>query len=177
LKPRSHPVKPLDVSNIHRLRAAEGWLELGDSGEALRELESISPGEKNHPAVLELRFEILAKKGEWDVCRDIAKVITAMVPTSAAGWLHLAYATRRATGGSEQAAFDILQPMAKRFPEEPTIPYNLACYVCQLGRLAEAREWLKRAFAAAGNIKQLKSMAMDDRDLQPLWKEIPLIDP
>ncbi len=169
-------MKPLDVPDIHHLRAAEGWLELGDGGEALRELENISPDEKNHPAVLELRFEILAKKGDWDVCRDIAEVIAKHLPDIAAGWLHLAYATRRATGGSVQAAFDILQPMAEKFPEEPTIPYNLACYVCQLGRLAEARKWLKRAFAA-GNITQLKLMALDDRDLQPLWKEIPLIEP
>jgi hypothetical protein len=169
-------VKPLDVSDIHRLRAAEGWFELGDDGEALQELDSISLPEKNHPAALDLRFQIFAKKGEWDVCRDLAGLITRQVPSSAAGWLHLAYATRRATGGSVQAAFDILHPVAEKFPEEPTVPYNLACYTCQLGCLSAARHWLKRAFAA-GNVTQLKVMALGDRDLQPLWKEIPMIEP
>ena len=169
-------MNPLDVPDIHHLRAAEGWFELGDSGEALHELESVSSGEKNHPAVLELRFEIFAKKGEWDLCRDIAEAITKCVPNSAAGWLHLAYATRRATGGGEQAAFDILHSVAEKFPEEPTIPYNLACYVCQLGRLADARRWLKRAFVV-GNVTQLKLMALGDRDLQALWEEIPVMEP
>lgn len=168
-------MKPLDSSDIHRLRAAEGWFELGDEAEALRELEDISPAEKKHPAVLELRFQILAKKREWDTCRDIAGMMTKQLPNFAGGWLNLAYATRRATGGSEQAAFDILQPASERFPEEPTIPYNLACYVCQLGNLSEARKWLKRALAI-GDKKQIKLMALNDADLKPLWEEIPKME-
>lgn len=115
-------------------------------------------------------------EGEWDQCRDIAESITKQVPGNSAGWLYLAYATRRATGGDEQAAFDILHLIAEKFPEEPTIPYNLTCYTCQLGRLTEARDWLKRAFAI-GNVTQLKLMAQDEPDLKPFWKEIPLIEP
>jgi predicted Zn-dependent protease len=164
-------VKPLDTPDIHHLRAAEGWFELGNEAEALRELENISPAEKNHPMVLDLRFQIFAEKREWDACREIAEMITKQLPNFAGGWLHLAYATRRATGGNEQAAFDILEPASGRFPEEPTIPYNLACYVCQLGKLSEAREWLRRAFAI-GEKKALKSMALNDADLKPLWDEI-----
>jgi predicted Zn-dependent protease len=169
-------VKPLDPPDIHHLRAAEGWFELGSEAEAMHELDNISPAEKNHPLVLDLRFQILAKKKEWDACRDIAEKITKELPDFAGGWLHLAYATRRATGGSEQAAFDVLEPAAEKFTDEPTIPYNLACYVCQLGKLAEAREWLKRAFAI-GDMKQIKLMALHDADLKPLWEEIPKMEP
>jgi predicted Zn-dependent protease len=168
-------VKPLDISDIHHLRAAEGWLELGSEAEALSELENISPAESHHPAVLELRFQILARKNQWDACREIAGMITKQLPNFAGGWLHLAYATRRSTGGSEQAAFDLLQPASERFPTEPTIPYNLACYVCQLGNLAEARKWLKRAFAI-GDQKAIKLMALADADLKPLWEEIPQME-
>ena len=103
-------------------------------------------------------------------------MITRQVPDFAGGWLHLAYATRRATGGSEQAAFEILNPVAEKFPEEPTIPYNLACYVCQMGRLSEARHWLRRALAIGG-AKQMKLMALNDKDLKPLWDEIPSMEP
>jgi predicted Zn-dependent protease len=169
-------VKPLNPPDIHHLRAAEGWFELGSDADAMHELDNISPAEKNHPVVLELRFQILAKKSEWDACRDIAETIIKQLPDFAGGWLHLAYATRRANGGSEQAAFDILQPAAARFPDEPTIPYNLACYVCQLGQLPEARNWLKRALAI-GDKKQMKVMALSDADLKPLWEEIPKMEP
>ena len=168
-------MKPLDSPDIHHLRAAEGWFELGNEAEAFRELENISSAEKDHPAVLELRFQIFASKKEWDSCRDIARKITEQLPGFAGGWLHLAYATRRATGGSEQAAYDILEPVSATFPDEPTIPYNLACYVCQLGKLPEARRWLKRALAI-GDKKVLKLMALKDADLKPLWDEIPKLE-
>jgi predicted Zn-dependent protease len=169
-------LKPLEISDIHYLRASQGWFELGNHTEALFELGNVSEDAKDHPAVLEVKFQIFAKNGEWDVCRDIAQVITKQDPGSAGGWLHLAYATRRATGGNEQAAFDVLYPVAEKFPEEPTIPYNLACYTCQLGQLPEARNWLKRAFAI-GNAAELKLMGLGDADLKPLWNEIPQIEP
>lgn len=169
-------MKPLEISDVHQLRAAQGWLELGNAAEALREVAGVSEGAKDHPAVLEIRFEIFAKQNHWDAARDVAEAITAQIPDIADGWLHLAYAARRCTGGSEQAAYEILLPKAEKFPDEATIPYNLACYTCQLGRLDEARKWLKRAFTI-GNITQLKLMALADQDLKPLWKEIPPIEP
>ena len=49
--------------------------------------------------------------------------------------------------------------------------YNLACYECQLGRLAEAKRWLVAAFEL-GNPRQTKLMALDDPDLRPLWDHI-----
>jgi hypothetical protein len=66
--------------------------------------------------------------------------------------------------GSSVAPFE-------KFPKEPTVPYNLACYVCQQGRLDEARQWLERAVKIAGKEK-IKFMALNDDDLQPLWEEI-----
>jgi hypothetical protein len=54
----------------------------------------------------------------------------------------------------------------------PTIAYNLACYMCQLGRKKEAWNWLERAFDAATDPKSIKTMALDDPDLEPLWLDI-----
>jgi hypothetical protein len=49
--------------------------------------------------------------------------------------------------------------------------YNLASYTAQLGNLKEARDWLKKAIDMAGT-KEVKLMALNDRDLEPLWREI-----
>jgi tetratricopeptide (TPR) repeat protein len=46
-----------------------------------------------------------------------------------------------------QEALDQLLPAAKRFPKVWSIPYNLACYCAQLGRLDECQEWFKKAMA------------------------------
>jgi hypothetical protein len=49
--------------------------------------------------------------------------------------------------------------------------YNLACYECQLGDLDEARKWLETA-CRIGERDHMKSMAVQDPDLKPLWEEI-----
>jgi hypothetical protein len=51
------------------------------------------------------------------------------------------------------------------------IPYNLACYACQLGKHEEAWEWLEDTFDL-GNSKTVKLMALEDPDLEPFWAEI-----
>jgi hypothetical protein len=57
-----------------------------------------------------------------------------------------------------------------KFPGEHLVRYNLACYAAQLGRLADAQAWLARAFEIADDLAQMKLMALDDPDLEPLWK-------
>ncbi len=68
-------------------------------------------------------------------------------------------------------ARDNLLRVVEKFPMSPTIRYNLACYECQLGRLEHAKKWLEEAFRL-GDPKKLKLMALDDPDLEPLWKNI-----
>ncbi len=65
------------------------------------------------------------------------------------------------------AAFDHLLPAAKQFPKVWLIPYNLACYCAQTGRLEECEEWFKKAMAI--DEQTVKQAALDDPDLKPLW--------
>lgn len=161
----------LNFTDFHILRAVEAWTELGNYPEAHRELDSIALEKQAHPDVMEYRFQIYASAKEWDAAATIARKITERDPSRAAGWLHLAYATRRASSGSLQAAWDILSPASERFPENALIQYNLACYSCQMGQLDEAKLRLRNAFKT-GNAKEIKRMASSDPDLQPLGKEI-----
>ena len=78
---------------------------------------------------------------------------------------------RRVPNGGLQKAWDALLPAFGKFPKEPTIPFNLSCYACQLRQLEVARDWLKRAVAVGGKEK-IKQMALKDSDLEPLWDEI-----
>ncbi|HEX4645180.1 MAG TPA: tetratricopeptide repeat protein [Verrucomicrobiae bacterium] len=135
-------MNPLEPPDVHHLRAALGWLELGDEGEAKTELEQVAPALLNHPDVLELRWQILAQAKDWDGSLGIAVEIVKQVPERLFGWLHRAYSIRRASGGGLKLALDALRPALERFPKEPVIPYNLACYTCQMGDVAEARSWL-----------------------------------
>ena len=65
----------------------------------------------------------------------------------------------------------LLLPALEHFPTESTIPYNLACYACVLGRVEEARRLLERAIEVSGDGgDKVKLAALDDPDLQRLWQ-------
>jgi hypothetical protein len=78
---------------------------------------------------------------------------------------------RRVAGGGLQAAWDALFPAMEKFPEDCLVPYNLACYACQLQQPDKARILLKRAMSLGGR-EHIKRMALNDSDLKPIWKQI-----
>ena len=164
-------MQPLETPDCHHLRAAEGWLELGSPTEAAAELSLIAPKHQRHPDVLEMRWALLARARQWDTALEAARELVLAAPDHASGLLYQAYALRRAAGGGLAQAREALQPASEKFPKEPIIPFNLACYACQLGQLDEARKWMKRAMKVGGR-ERIKLMAMADEDLKPLWPEI-----
>lgn len=121
--------------------------------------------------MLVLRWLVYAKAETWTGAFEIARTLVEQVPDDSFGWIHQAYALRRMDGGGVKAAWDALLPAADKFPTEPTVAFNLACYACQLGNLAEARDWLCKAIAL-GDAKEIKTRALDDPDLEPLWAKI-----
>jgi predicted Zn-dependent protease len=161
--------KPLELHDQRHLEAAQGWFELGNSIEATEELEQITPEMRGHPSVLEVRFHIYAAAKKWEYAAEIARAISEFAPDNPFGFIHQAYSLHELK--RTQEARNVLLPVVDKFPEECIIRYNLACYACQLGNLAEARAWLKKASDLAGT-KQIKRMALKDADLEPLWKEM-----
>jgi tetratricopeptide (TPR) repeat protein len=162
-------LKPPDS---HFLSAAEGWLELGDVPEARAELDLIQAGFREHPEVLKVRWAICAQEKDWLAALHVGRRLVGLSPEEPFGWLHQAYALRRAPEGGLKAAWDSLFPALEKFPDIPIIPYNLACYACQLGQWDQARELLKRALTI-GDGRHIREIALQDPDLQPLWTEIP----
>lgn len=157
--------------DAHHFKAATGWLELHCPSDALEELDLISAANQQHPAVLELRWMILAGQEQWEAALDVATTLLSSAPEHSAGWLHRAYSLRRTPNGGIEKAWEALLPAADKFPKEPIIFYNLSCYACQMNRLEDARRWFQRALNA-GKKNKIKIMALADADLKPLWKEI-----
>jgi tetratricopeptide (TPR) repeat protein len=164
-------MQPLDICDARHVRAAEGWLGLGLQDDAGAELDQISPAQQKHPQVLGCRWELLAARRDWDAALRIAGELLTLDPEHELGWLHYAYSIRRSKSGGLAKASEALRPAAEKFPGEPVIPFNLACYACQMGNLEEAREWFRRAIKVGGE-KQMKLMALGDEDFKPLWEEI-----
>jgi len=164
-------MQKLEPPDTHYFLAAIGWLELGNPAEAGAELARISSAQQEHPDVLEVRWSISAEQRRWEEGLQIAQALLRRAPKRSSGWLHRAYALRRVPEGGLQKAWEALLPAFDKFPKEPIIPFNLACYACQMRQLDAARDWLQRAVAISGREK-IKPMALKDSDLEPLWEEI-----
>jgi len=162
-------MKPLTPPDSLHARAAEGWLDLGNAPEAEAELEKIEAKYREHPDVLEVRWHIFARTKDWEAAVKVARLIKQEAPSRTNGWLHFSYALHELK--RTQEAWDSLFAVAERFPGEPTVAYNLACYAAQLGKLWEAEQWFKHALKV-GEPKVLKPLALSDADLKPIWEKI-----
>jgi tetratricopeptide (TPR) repeat protein len=164
-------LKPLEPPDSLHLMAADGWLGLGDHLAAEEELEKITPELRVHPVVLSVSYEIYAKAQKWDGAAETAGALVKLVPEQSESWICWAYATRRKSGGGIPEAKKILAEAEVKFPAEYLIRYNLACYECRSGNFKAAMGWLEKAIDLAGK-RDIRLMALDDPDLEPLWSEI-----
>jgi tetratricopeptide (TPR) repeat protein len=159
------------LNDQRHLAAAQGWLGLGDWLAANEELEQITPDIRAHPAVVSLRYEVYAAGRKWDGAAEVARALVDALPERPEFWINLAYSTRRKPGGGIPQAKEILTEARVKFPKQHQIAFNLACYECQLGNLELAIRHLEEAIDLAGK-RDIRQMALDDPDLEPLWKDI-----
>ena len=158
---------PLEPEDQQHLRAAVGYVELGMPLDANEELECIDPEVRHVAEVLIVRLEIYRALKEWDLMQTVAARLAAHDPEEGQWAISLAYATRRAE--SIAAAKAVLVAAGEEHGGEALIHYNLACYECQLGNIAEAKERLSKAITLQ---KECRLMALEDEDLQPLWDSL-----
>ena len=149
------------------LTAAHGYIELGMFLEANEELENIDAFCRSLPEVLNARLGIYYGLKKWEAMAAIANKLVEWNPSEPEYFVQLAYATRRTE--SLSAAQVILLRGEKLHPKEGTIQFNLACYETQLGNIEKAKQHLKQATTAD---PQFKMMALEDKDLEPLWESL-----
>jgi hypothetical protein len=159
----------LSPPDSHYVNAAWGWLELDNIKEAFLELDRLTPPVQLHPDVLTLRWELLARKKLWSEALDAAHTLVQIAPDRADSWIKQSYALHELK--RTQEAWDALISVSEHFPGVSTVPYNLACYACQLEQTPAALTWLKRAMKIGGR-ESIRKMALGDADLKPLWDQI-----
>lgn len=162
------PFTPLLPPETFHLQAAIGWLALGNVAEARQELENLS-AHREHPDVLETWWKIYCEEKNWTAAFECGAKLSVVMPSRVIGWIAQSFALHELKRTRE--AYELLHSVVGRFREHFVIPYNLACYQCQLGNKEEALKWLQRAIDAA-DAKTIREMAMDDADLWPLQKEM-----
>lgn len=155
----------------HAANAVSGWVELGSLAEAKAELALIPRAHLSDSRVLEARWQLHAAEKDWASGLPIAEELILVSPEKPGGWLCRAYALRRIEGGGLPQAWECLVEAWTKFPKEPVLPYNLACYACQMGQLEQAKKLLLESLKL-GRQSTIKKMALADADLKPLWDDI-----
>ena len=166
---QSEKIVPMPAPDCHHLNAAQGWIELNDSAAAENELQKINPDSRQHPLFLLVRWELYANGKKWQAAHTIGEHLVEYFPEEPIGWLQRSYALHAM--GRTVEAFQQLLPAAPKFPKLSTVSYHLACYACTLGYIEEAWHWLDKAIAA-GEGDMIKSMALSDPILRPLWQHL-----
>ncbi len=162
-------MRELDLPDAHFLSAALGWIELGLPHEAHAELAAMSPAARCHADVLGVEWDLCAHDGRWQDAFLVASRIVEADRLRSTGWINRSYALHALNRTSE--ACEALLPAVTLFPANGIIPYNLACYTCQLRRLEEARQWLRQSIVLEGrDIVLLR--ARSDEDLEPMLAEL-----
>ena len=146
-----------------RLSQARGYLGLGMVEEAGAELDRVPAEAAQQTEVLVLRALVLQEQAKWPPLVDVARKLVLRQPAESGWWITWAYATRRSR--SLKAAEAILLEAERTHPQEAAIQFNLGCYACQRGDLAEARRRVNQAIAFD---KSFKKAAAVDPDLAPL---------
>ena len=159
----------LEPPHSHHVNAALGWLELGNFTEAEAELNTLSDEWRACPEVLFVRWEIQARRKDWNAALETATALVGAAPHKPEGWIQQSFSLHELKRTRE--AWARLLEVESQFPNVSTIPYNLACYACRLGDHTEAMRRLEDAIKVGGKT-QIKALALRDADLEPLWGRV-----
>lgn len=169
-------MNPLEPPDSHFFNAAVGWLELGLTQEAMADFARISPPGRFHPdarrlekLLLPAHWETLAGEKRWTEALAVASRLLEIDRDQPTGWINRSYTLHELQ--RTQEAHETLIKALPLFPTLGIIPYNLACYACQMGHMDEARSWLRQAMEHEGR-EQILLRARDDRDLVALRDEL-----
>lgn len=132
-------------------------------------MENITLTLRAHPDVLKMRVAVYLAAKHWELALAVAETVVKLLPGDLYGWIHRSFALHELKRTAE--AQEKLKPAAKKFPKQHLVFYNLACYACQLGERKEALKLLGKAIDLAGK-NDIRLMALEDPDLEPLWKDI-----
>jgi len=115
------------------LEWATECLRAGNSLEAGAKLERISSEYRAHPSVLAVRYEIYKQERRWHAALEVARAYSKAAPDKAFGWLEQAICLHEMK--FTQRAVNTLLGVVDKFPRDPQVPYHVARFMSEMGRL------------------------------------------
>jgi tetratricopeptide (TPR) repeat protein len=145
------------------LLAAQGYIELEMPDEALRELDALSPEDRDREDSLQMRLFVFMRTKRWDEALAVCARLRRLFPECATGYIHGAFCLHEMNRTLEAKQLLLTGPTS--LLREPTYHYNLGCYDAVLGNLEEAIRHLEASFEMD---KKFREIAKHDPDLKPV---------
>ena len=155
------------MSFQQKIRAAEGYAELGMYDDALAELDQIAANQQDGIETLRMRVEIVLRKRDWKSALRSSLKVCLLYPNDSSGFIHAAFCLHE-LGRTKEAKQTLLDGPAKLL-DEPVYYYNLGCYDAVLGNLDQAKAYLQTCFRLD---KSFRDLAKSDPDLERIRDEL-----
>ena len=146
---------------------AQGYVGLGLFQDARSELVSLPKEAWDRADVMETWVLLEMGEKHWQEALDMSLRLCQMQPNEPCGFVHAAYCLHELGRTSE--ALEFLQNGPRSLRTKSVYFYNMGCYCAKLGRVAEARALLEKAFELDNSLRR---MAKKDPDLADIRSEL-----
>jgi Flp pilus assembly protein TadD len=136
-----------------RLEAIEGYLLLGMSEQALREIDSLRGSGCDSIDICRLRGEALRDLRRHDEALGEFRAADEREPGDLTTLMGMAWCLKRID--QLDGALETMLRAYQSHPEEPVVLYNIACYLTLSGDKAQALSWLGRALRMEPGLRKL----------------------
>lgn len=158
--------EPLPYPDRMHVQFARGWLELGCTAEAARELDQVGPSSAISAEALDIRFALLVRERRFAEALPLAWDQFHRFPSEIRGLMNVGNVLFWL--GRPDEAVEVVLPAVKKHPGEAVLLYNLACYYVSLGDPEAAKGWLRKALEVGHRARVIGHALVDD-DLRDLW--------
>ena len=151
------------------LEQCDGYMDLSMWDAATALLSEIPKEHHGHPAVQTLQLRNAFHQEDWSSAGSLADRLRRKEPDSVQHWISLGYALRRTQG--IPAARTVLLEALEKFPDDPILSYNLACYDCVEGHHEAAVQRLTEILERFPDILQLIETDEDLEEIRNFFDE------
>lgn len=148
------------------LLAAQGYVELSMTDDALAELDGLSVEQNNLQGVLQVRLFVLMRGRRWADALDVCERLVGLFSAETTGYIHGAFCLHELDRTRE--AKDLLLRGPASLLREATYYYNMGCYDAVLGNIEDAQHALEISFRMDDKFRQIAKIDPDLRVLPNL---------
>ncbi|MGC1479271.1 MAG: hypothetical protein WA771_02105 [Chthoniobacterales bacterium] len=141
------------------LLAAQGYVELEMTEEALAELDGVPAESRETQEVLQTRLFVLMRARRWGGALEVSQRLYEIFPDQTTGYIHGAFCLHELDRTGEAKALLLRGPAS--LLREATYYYNMGCYDAVLGNIEDAQHSLEISFRMDDKFRQIAKLDPD----------------